>query len=227
MTLKGFIFDFDGLILDTEIPGCNAWQELFFENGFSFTHEDWKKAIGTGPSAYDPAEHLSQLTNRRLDPKLLQEQTIVRAKEIIATQPLLPGVLEFIHTSREIGIVLAVASSSGYSWVEDHLTRVGLISYFNVVCTADDVKKVKPDPELYLLALEKLGITPSEAIVFEDSPNGITAAKAAGIYCIAVPNEITITMDISHADSIVESFLALDPNKLFAQQGLNCENDIL
>ncbi|MCX6054844.1 MAG: HAD family hydrolase [Chloroflexi bacterium] len=214
MTLKGFIFDFDGLILDTEKPGCFAWQELFNQNGFPFTQEDWKKTIGTGPSAYDPAEHLSRLLNYSLDPIMLREKSIIRAKSLIAEQPLLPGVLEFIQKSDEIGLKMGVASSSNRLWVEDHITRLGLMPYFQVICTADDVRMVKPDPELYLLALDQLDLNYSEAIVFEDSPNGISAAKSAGIYCIAIPNEITITMDISQADRIVESFLDLNPQDL-------------
>jgi putative hydrolase of the HAD superfamily len=80
MTLKGFIFDFDGLILDTEMPGCQAWSEQFNEFGFCFTLEDWKKAIGTGPSAYDPASHLSELTNGQLDTSMIKKQTLQRTK---------------------------------------------------------------------------------------------------------------------------------------------------
>lgn len=217
MALKGFIFDFDGLILDTEVPGCNAWVELFDQHGFTFTVEDWKKAIGTGPSAYDPGLHLHQLTGGRVDAETLNQASFVRSLELVKGQPILPGVEDFIQASLDAGLVLAVASSSPRSWVEGHLTRLGLRQFFKVVCTADDVSEVKPSPELFLLAASKLGVTSSEVIVFEDSPNGITAARRAGMFCVTIPNEITLTMDVSHANRRVTSFLELDPVQLVAE----------
>jgi len=214
MALKGIIFDFDGLIIDTEMPGCNAWAELFNQHGFSFTIEDWKKAIGTGPTAYDPSIHLSRLTKGKLDPQVIQEQTLSRTRELIELQTMLPGVLDFIIASEQLGLPMAVASSSNREWVEGYLSKLGILKYFKVICTSDDVANVKPDPELFLLAAKKLGIAPTEAIIFEDSPSGIRAAKAAGIPCIAIPNDITKTMDLSLATRIVNSFLDLDPLEL-------------
>ncbi|HCS39255.1 MAG TPA: haloacid dehalogenase [Anaerolineaceae bacterium] len=214
MALKGIIFDFDGLIIDTEMPGCNAWAELFNQHGFSFTVEDWKKAIGTGPTAYDPALHLSKLTNGLLDPQVIQEQTLNRTRELIEQQPMLPGVLDFIIAVERLGLPMAVASSSNRDWVEGYLSKLGIRKFFKIVCTSNDVANVKPDPELFLLAAKKLGIAPSEAVIFEDSPNGIRAAKAAGIPCIAIPNDITKSMDLSLATRILDSFLQLDPQVL-------------
>lgn len=206
MTIKGFIFDFDGLILDTEKPVFLAWKEIFDRFDQPFALEDWKKAIGTGPSAFDPAHHLCALVQESLDPSRLHEEQLSIATNIIRTYPILPGVLEFICEVKAASRKLAIASSSPRSWVIGHLSRLDLIPYFDVILTADDVLRVKPDPDLFLLALSRLKLSASEAIVFEDSPNGILAANAAGITCIAVPNEITRTMDISHADVIVDSF---------------------
>ena len=216
MTFKGMIFDFDGLILDTEMPGCNAWAEVFNQYGFSFTVEDWKLAIGTGPTAYDPAVHINRLTGGSLDPVALREKTKLRTQELIESQPILPGVVGFIKTSWQLRIPMAVASSSNRNWVEGYLSKLGLRQYFSVVCTSDDVRNVKPDPELFLLSANRLRLQPSETIVFEDSPSGIRAAKSAGTYCIAIPNEITKTMDLSLADRIATSFLELDPASLLA-----------
>jgi HAD superfamily hydrolase (TIGR01509 family) len=215
MAANGIIFDFDGLIIDTEMPGCRAWAELFGKYGFSFTIENWKRTIGTGPTAYDPAQHLCQLTNGLLDKETIRKQTLARIHELIESQPLQPGVLEFIQKSWQSGLPLAVASSSNREWVEGYLAKLKLRHYFQFVCTSTDVKKVKPDPQLYLLATEKLGLKPDEVIAFEDSPNGIKAAKSAGIYCIAIPNEITQTMDLTMADRIVNSFSELDTEDLF------------
>lgn len=220
MVLKGLIFDFDGLILDTEIPGCKAWVEIFAEHGHTFTVEDWKKAIGSGPSAYDPALHLQQLTGGNLNIGALNEISVKRSLELIERLPALPGVREFIQAGKDAGLPLAVASSSSRSWVEGHLSRLGLRQYFDVVCTADDVTCVKPEPDLFLLAAKKIGCAPSEVVVFEDSPNGITAANRAGMSCIVVPNEITRTMDTSHANARVNSFLELDLVELIADHAV-------
>ena len=214
MFIKGFIFDFDGLIIDTETPGCTAWAELFQQYGFTFTAEDWKKAIGTGPSAYDPARHLHKLTNGEVNPQAANKVSLNRARELIEMQPILPGVLEFLRNVEKMKLPMAVASSSNRAWVEGYLEKLKLLQFFKTVCTSDDVKAVKPDPELFLLAASRLALDPSEVIVFEDSPNGIRSAKAAGMVCIAVPNKITADMDLSMADGIVCSFIELDPVEL-------------
>ena len=220
MTLKGFIFDFDGLILDTEKPGFLAWKEIFDRYGQPFALEDWKKAIGTGPSAFDPAHHLCALVQDSLDPSRLHEEQLSIANTIIRTCPILPGVLGFIREVKSAGRKMAIASSSPRSWVMGHLTLLDLIEFFDTILTADDVLHVKPDPDLFLLALSRLDLAPSEAMVFEDSPNGILAANAAGITCIAVPNEITRTMDVSHADAIVNSFEDLSLAQLDTSYGV-------
>jgi putative hydrolase of the HAD superfamily len=214
MTIKGFIFDFDGLILDTEKPGFLAWKEIFDRFDQPFALYDWKKAIGTGPSAFDPALHLCALVQDSLNPSQLHEEQLSIANKLIRTYPILPGVVDFLIEARTARRKLAIASSSPRSWVIGHLSRLELTQYFDVILTAEDVTNVKPAPDLYLLALSKLELAPSEAVVFEDSPNGILAANAAGITCIAVPNEITRTMDIAHADIIVDSFKEITLTKL-------------
>lgn len=204
--IKGFIFDFDGLILDTEKPGFLAWQQIFARYGQPFALEDWKRAIGTGPSAFDPALHLCARVKDSLIPAKLHEEQLSIAQSIIRAYPVLPGVLDFISSARALGRKLAIASSSPRSWVIGHLSRLNLTGFFQPILTAEDVANVKPEPDLYQLALARLGIEPIEAIVFEDSYNGILAAKAAGIICIAIPNEITRTMDLSLANAVANSF---------------------
>ena len=214
MAIKGLLFDFDGLIIDTEMPGCNAWAEVFNQFGFSFTIENWKRTIGTGPSAYDPAVHLSELTNGKVNPREIGIQTMKRTRELIDLQPILPGVLDFLQQIEECQVPAAMASSSNRSWVEGYLAKLGIRHFFSAVCTSDDVQNVKPDPELYVMAASKIGLAPSQTIAFEDSPNGIKAAKEAGAYCIAIPNDITITMDLSLADRVVETFMEIDLQQL-------------
>lgn len=206
MSLKGIIFDFDGLILDTELPGFIAWKEIFDRYQVPFTFQHWHKAIGTGPSAYDPAIDLCSQVMESLNPDEIRQNQLRRAYEILEKTSALPGVLDVIEDAKKAGIKMAVASSSPRDWVINHLTRLELVSVFDFILTAEDVLNVKPQPDLFQLALKKLGISASEAVVFEDSPNGIKAARAAGIFVIVVPNEITKSMDTSEADRQIGSF---------------------
>lgn len=212
---KGFIFDFDGLILDTEKPRYIAWKEIFAEYGITLTYRDWWKAIGTGPSCYDPGKHVSEISNGKYTSEQLREITDVRALELMKDTDLLPGVRTFLETADAAGIPMVIASSSSSDWVTWHLERYGILPFFNAVLTAQDVKNVKPDPDLYLLALQRLSLPADSVLAFEDSPNGITAAKNAGLRCIAIPNEITGEMDLSAADLIVSSMTEISPDTAY------------
>jgi len=119
---------------------------------------------------------------------------------LMTAQPLLPGIASCVSSARTRGLKLAVASSSTHKWVTRNLERFDLLDQFDAVCTRDYVEAVKPDPALYLLALERLGVASAEAIAFEDSPNGILAAKRAGIFCVAIPNPLTRELSLDLAD---------------------------
>ena len=112
----------------------------------------------------------------------------------------MPGVLEHIQESRRLGLKLGVASSSSLAWVEGHLAERGLFSLFQSVATREDVARIKPDPALYLVALQRLGVAPDRAVAIEDSLNGLTAAKRAGMFCVAVPNPMTGDLPLESAD---------------------------
>jgi HAD superfamily hydrolase (TIGR01509 family) len=120
-------------------------------------------------------------------------------------QPLLPGVVACISGAKARGLKLAIASSSTAAWVTHNLEKFALLDYFDAICTRDAVAAVKPDPALYHLALERLEVAADETIAFEDSPNGILAAKRAGIYCVAVPNQLTRELPLSLADRRLHS----------------------
>ncbi|MEX2535585.1 MAG: HAD-IA family hydrolase [Trueperaceae bacterium] len=109
----------------------------------------------------------------------------------LGDEELRPGVRRLLEQAREAGYLLAVATSSGRDWVEERLERHGLAEHFGALATRDDVARVKPNPELYSLAVERLGVRPEEALAIEDSLNGATAAVAAGLAVVVVPNEVT------------------------------------
>jgi len=120
-------------------------------------------------------------------------------------QPLLPGVFTLLHDAEALGLRRAVASSSSCGWVEGWLTRHGIRDRLDVVVARDDVRRVKPDPELFLLAAARLGVSPAACVVFEDSPNGMAAALAAGMRCVAVPNALTRSLIRPAVDLVLES----------------------
>ena len=204
--IKGIIFDFDGLILDTEGPIFQSWVEMFQDQGTELTLEDWASVIGrSSDEHFDPFKLLEDKTGRVLPRETLLPRRYRREIDLCESQPILPGVVDTIILAKNRRLKLGVASSSKREWVVQHLERLGLLPYFQVIHTADDVKRTKPDPELFDLTLNSLNLKPEEAIVFEDSPNGVTAAKAAGIFVVAIPNPLTKQLPLDHADMVIRS----------------------
>jgi HAD superfamily hydrolase (TIGR01509 family) len=212
--IKALIFDFDGLILETEEPVYRSWQELFAELNCSLPFENWATIIGSSENFFDPFDLLEEQFGQAVNRKELGRRRFQRETELVQMQPILPGVLDYLQDAKRIGLRMAVASSSSNEWVTGHLKRLGIFGYFDRIVTRDDVERTKPDPELFLKALEVLSARPEQAIVFEDSPNGLAAAHAAGIFCVAVPNPLTRRLDLSQADLEIESLASLPLEKL-------------
>jgi HAD superfamily hydrolase (TIGR01509 family) len=137
-----------------------------------------------------------------------------RNREIVAALDLEDSVLERLNEAQELGLRLGVASSSSRQWVEGHLERLGVLDRFHAIATRDDVERRKPEPDLYRRVLDLLGVSPDTTIAIEDSPNGVTAAKAAGLFCVAVPNDLTRNMGLHHADLLVDSLRELSLHDL-------------
>jgi HAD superfamily hydrolase (TIGR01509 family) len=211
--IRALIFDFDGLILDTEGPEFQAWSEVFTAHGHVFDLVEWSRNIGT-VDTFDPHTHLEGLLGRALEREEIRARRRQRSRELIAAQDVLPGVAKYLADAKRLGLKVAVASSSPRAWVAGHLERLGLIAHFDCLRCGDEVAVVKPDPALYQTALDLLGVGPDEAIAFEDSPNGILAAKRAGIFCVAVPNGVTGQLDVSHADLRLGSLAELSLEEL-------------
>lgn len=203
--IRALIFDFDGLVLDTESTEYQSYQEIYRSLGVELPLERWATGIGTTDAGYDPLVDLETLLGVALDRDSLQARQRQRNDELIAAQPVRPGVEEYLRDARRLGLKIGMASSSSCAWITGHLTRLGLLEYFDCVQGREDVRHSKPDPELYLNVLEKLGVSSTQAIVFEDSPNGILAARRAGIFCVAVPNAVTRRLPLDGADLHLES----------------------
>lgn len=206
--LKALIFDFDGLILDTETPEVDVWTDIYAEHGFDFPFDDWVQTVGGyGVSNFDAAEHLSLLSQGRLDSASMRARHRLGSDALTHTRPVMPGVLDYLRDAKRLGLKLAIASSSPRSWVDGHTQRLGIFHYFDKVICQDDVGvgRTKPNPDLFLLALNQLQVQKNEAVVFEDSPNGVKAANRAGIFVVAVPNPLTARLNIEGADLILSS----------------------
>jgi HAD superfamily hydrolase (TIGR01509 family) len=217
--VRGLIFDFDGLIVDTEGPIFNAWQRIYREHGQELPLDRWLTIIGTASGPFDPLLELRQRTGKALEREELDALERLYYKEATAMQQLLPGVEKYIADARRLGLKVGIASSSARSWVMEHLQRFGLEQAFDCIVCREDVIKTKPDPELYRTALDRLDLKPPEALALEDSTNGIRAAKAAGLFCIAVPNPLTANMDLQQADLRLTSLDAVSLGELIAQAG--------
>ncbi len=198
------ILDFDGTIVDTETPIFEAWRAAYRRRACSVGLDEWQHALGTH-GGFDPLNHLDGLLGGSLD----RDAVLAEVKEATAIgcdgQPLLPGVEALLRDARGLGLGRAVASSSSCGWVNGWLERHGIRGLLDVVVARDDVRNVKPDPELFLLAASRLGKAPGACVVFEDSPNGMRAALAAGMRCVAVPNALTRPLERPDVDLVLDS----------------------
>jgi HAD superfamily hydrolase (TIGR01509 family) len=206
MTIRGIVFDFDGIIVDTEEPEFSTWVEIYHQYGAEITFKEWSACLGTTQAAFDAVAELEKKTGQRFsDPAEIWRRQAQMSLDRAMRQPPLPGVLDVLNRADQLGIKLAIASSSERDWVLGHLERLNLKQRFLGIYTKNEITPVKPDPGLYHAAIKYLDLRPEETIAFEDSPNGILAAKAAGMICVAIPNHLSGSLDLSKADFMVSS----------------------
>jgi len=213
--IRALVFDFDGLILETETPAHQSWAEIYREHGHELPMDLWHGYIGSD-TGFDPVGHLAALVGEGLDREATQARRDARKTELIAVLDVMGGVRDYVADAKRLELRLAVASSSSRAWVLGHLERLGLNADWDAVRTRDDVARTKPAPDLYLSAVAALGVAPEEAVAFEDSANGIAAAKDAGLLCVAVPNALTAGMDLSRADLRLGSLAETPLERLLA-----------
>jgi HAD superfamily hydrolase (TIGR01509 family) len=218
VAIRALLFDFDGLILDTETASRAGWRWLYHEHGHELPEEKWALMVGT-VDGWDPWGHLEELVGEPLDRNRLDEDRFAHELTLIEAEELRPGIAAYIEAADRLALKRAIVSSGSRQWIDMHLARLERDVGWDAIVTADhDAGRAKPRPTLYLEALDRLGVGAGEAIAFEDSPNGASAAKAAGIYVVGVPNAVTRDLGIAeHADVVVESLAALPPDELFAR----------
>jgi len=215
MKIKGIILDFDGLILDTETPELKSWESIYQEYGISFPIEEYKKNIGSIYNDNAPIQYLTEkLGIDEITPLEIRQKFNELKSHLIEKELLLPGVLDYLNDAALLGLRIGLASSSDSIWINYHIDRLRLRNYFNCILTKDDVKKVKPFPDIYLLSLSRLGLNKSEVIILEDSLNGVSAAKSAQLFTVAIPNQVTKNFNFEKADMVLGSLSDISLNEL-------------
>jgi HAD superfamily hydrolase (TIGR01509 family) len=211
--IRALVFDFDGLILDTETPLIDAYAEVHARHGVVFDRELFIRGVGAAEYAFDPwhgfAPHADRLA-------LESERRAVK-DTFLLRQPVLPGVAELLAAGRAAGLHVGLASNSEHTWVDPHLKRLGLFEHFDFIACRGDAPSPKPEPDLYKLVLNRFGLRGHEAVAFEDSHTGALAAKRANLFVVAVPNESTAHHDLSHADLQVKSLAEVSLDVLRAR----------
>jgi HAD superfamily hydrolase (TIGR01509 family) len=221
--ITALLFDFDGVVVDTEVATYQAWRDTYAEYGVDLALEDWLPAVGSGSStegAFDAVAHLEGLIGRTVDREAVIAGRSRRKSELYAGAPLLPGVREVLGEAKGRGMQTAVVTRNREDRVAAQLRSVGLEHEWDALVCANE-NPLRDKAELYRLTLAKLGVGADEALAFEDSPAGVDAAKRAGVLCAAVPNEITRRADFAEADVVLPSLAAhsLDEILKLARRG--------
>jgi HAD superfamily hydrolase (TIGR01509 family) len=216
--VSAFLFDFDGLIIDTETASRAGWAWLYERHGHELPPEKWALMVGT-VDGWDPWGHLEELLGEPVDRASLNDERYAHELTLLEAEQLRPGIAEYLDYAERHGLKRAIVSSASRAWIDMHLARLERELGWDAIVTADyDPVRAKPRPTLYLEALEQLGSEAREAVAFEDSPNGAQAAQAAGIYVVGVPNAITRTLGLeNHADLVLDSLADLPPDELLAR----------
>ncbi|MGZ4683792.1 MAG: HAD family hydrolase, partial [Acidimicrobiales bacterium] len=209
MGIDALVFDFDGLIIDTEWSEFVTVRAEFRAHGVDLELDDWRHRVGRGDNPHW-STWLEQVAARPVDVAVVRARRLEAHHAMIRREEVRPGVVALLDEAAAAGVPTAVASSSSASWVEPHLDRVGLLGRFAAIRCRDHVARAKPAPDLFLAAAEALGAAPARSVALEDSHHGSAAARAAGFVCVVAPNEVTRLPEFPDADLVVDSLADVD-----------------
>jgi HAD superfamily hydrolase (TIGR01509 family) len=216
MNFSAILFDFDGVLVDTEWAIYQSWLRVFRDHGHDLPLDIYTRCIGSDFSTWSPKTHLEELTGSGFDWHNLDARRQQEITAGLAGEGAMPGVQSLLEELAATGIPLAVVSSSSHHWVDGWLERLDLSRFFHTTICRGDAPRIKPAPDLFLAAASALGVDPGRCLVIEDSLNGLTAAKTAGMHAWIVPNRITAGLDFAAADRVcpdltyIEKLLPLD-----------------
>lgn len=198
--IRGVVFDFDGVIVDTEGAVFRAWAEVFEIHDADLPLEFYSRCVGSDHATWDPKKYFEEVTGRQPDwPPILAAKDR-RTRDLLEGYGPMEGVLAWLDALREAEIPVAVASSSSREWVGGWLDKLDLAGHFHSYHCRGDVPRVKPAPDLFLRAAAALDLHPQAILAIEDSENGLRAALAAGMAVLAVPNAVTAKQDFRGAN---------------------------
>jgi HAD superfamily hydrolase (TIGR01509 family) len=219
--IAALILDFDGLLMDTETPALESWRHVYAGYGYEITLEMWQSALGSH-GGFNALEHLTDVMRQQQPAVSFEPEQVYAERQQIKHQmcrdlALLPGAHALLDAADARGLPMAVASSSDREWVQGWLEHQRIAERFVCIRTAEDVAQTKPAPDLFLQAAACMGVSPARCLVFEDSPNGILAARAAGMPCVAVPGSISRHMPMPPADLLLEALDTLTLAEMLEQ----------
>lgn len=209
MTFSAVLFDFDGVLVDTEWAIYQSWKRVFAAHGQPLPLDIYTRCIGSDFATWSPKTHLEELTGLAFDWHDLDARRQEEIMADLAHERAMHGAVALLENLSTAGIPRAVVSSSSHHWVDGWLEKLGLAGHFNTTVCRGDAPRIKPAPDLYLEAAKRLGIPPAECLVIEDSLNGVHAAKAAGMAVWVVPNRVTESLDFTPADRVFRSLAEL------------------
>jgi putative hydrolase of the HAD superfamily len=211
--IRALVFDFDGLVLDTESSLIDSYAAVHAQSGLPFDRARFQESVGHADYAFDPWHAFA----KRADRAALEEERRERNRALDRGLPILPGVVALLDAARALPLRLGVASNSRHPHVEGHLARLGLLDRFEFLACREDVPSPKPEPDLYRMVLDRFGLRGFEAIAFEDSQTGVLAATRAGLRTVAVPGRATAHHDFAAADLRVASLAEVRLPELLAR----------
>lgn len=211
--IRALVFDFDGLILDTETPLIDAYGAVHLKHGVPFDRTAFIQGVGHADYTFDPWHGFSPHADRAA---LELERRAIK-DPLLLQQALLPGITALFDAARARGLRIGLASNSPHAWCDPHLTRLGLFERFHFLACREDAPSPKPEPDLYKLVLNRFGLRGHEAIAFEDSHTGSLAATRAHLWTVACPGPSTAHHDFAHAHLKVASLADVTLDALIAR----------
>jgi putative hydrolase of the HAD superfamily len=201
--IKAVIFDFDGLIIDTETVWYESFKEILGSFGVEFPLEIFTPCVGTHGTIID--EYIEEKLGENVRVEEVRRRVRECHRNKIINIGARDGVRDYLEQAKELDLRIGLASSSGKEWIYEFLKKLDLLHFFDVIKSRDDVTMIKPNPELYIQCTDALNVSPNEVVAFEDSNNGLKAAKAAGVACVIVPNPITEGLLFDNYDLRIDS----------------------
>ena len=209
MPIKAIFFDHDGTLVDSEPIHYQLWRDVVAAHGVALAEALYRDCYAGIPTA-DNAVDLVARFAIDATPESLADAKNQATRRFLACNafPLMPGVSDLVPWCHGAGLRLAIVTGAGHDGVQSTLRQHALGDFFETVVSGDDVAHSKPAPDCYLLAVRRLGLLPSECVAIEDTEHGVNSAAAAGVPCLAVPNEMSRQHDFSQATAVYNELAA-------------------